>query len=1022
MKTTMTNFTINRLSAVMMGVALWLGGAVGCSDDPKVPTNQCALKADSCPNACASGVGIMGESCGAPSDCQCGLFCDEGRCMPYRGDFAGCVCADGEAPDFPDIVTTCTASTAGALCEDTNPCTGTGTCDDQGQCVTSPIGFAAACDDDNPCTTRDTCAGAVCLGEERPDGSVCDDGDLCTVGDACIQGQCTTGEPLDCSDQEDDCNTSACDPSSGMCMPTAREDGTACDDGSLCTQDDACQQGTCEGQALDCSDAGDQCNPAACDEETGLCVATPAEDGTACEDGDLCTLEDTCQEGVCGSGFTQACDDDPCVVATCNPENGQCEGPPVEDGTACNDDNACTEIDTCQEGVCVGERDLCACDGQADGAACDDFNPCTATDSCQDGACVGEDTLDCSDLNDPCNVGFCDPETGQCAVTPVLPGTPCDDGDLCTQQDACFNGECVGEVLDCSGLDTLCQQGVCDPQTGECATAAEEDGTACNNGDECIIGEVCEGGTCSGGVNQCSVCAALPVGAECDDEDPCTLNDICVQGEGGKLCAGQALDCSELDQGCMVGRCDPQTVECVQEAATNGTACDDANDCTTGDFCSDGVCQGLDFPVCGEQAQRCEPFAPIDTIESSELLELEDGELLVRGRVEVPGESDWYVVELEEGQLFSVETGPDCESVLDTFISVRLGDGETVLDVNDDFEGSFWATLQDVVIPSTGLYFVQVRSFVDGAEESSYLLRLTARQPPGCVEDAECGCELLTCNGDAQNPGACVAGFPEEVEPNNSAQAPGAVALDSEVGGELEVATDEDWFAVELPADVPLNITTDTFCGTPVDTELRLFEANGTTELFFNDDAPQSVLSALEEVTVPQAGTYLLQVKGHNNAVGPYRLQVADARCTVDDDCGCPDLRCDVEAGRVCVPRAVETEPNNGLAQAMTLTLDSPITGRIDAPREVDYYAVSLAPGIYTVQTRGLCEGGGDTQIQLLDAQENMVASDDDDGPGRFSLIDGVEITEPGRYYVRVNYFGLSQGDYVVSVVPGRAP
>ena len=77
---------------------------------------------------------------------------------------------------------------------------------------------------------------------------------------------------------------------------------------------------------------------------------------------------------------------------------------------------------------------------------------------------------------------------------------------------------------------------------------------------------------------------------------------------------------------CSIGRCDPQTGQCALADAPNGTGCDDLDDCTTGDACNEGDCRRLDFPVCGEQAQVCEPFSPIDTIESSQTLEFPEGE------------------------------------------------------------------------------------------------------------------------------------------------------------------------------------------------------------------------------------------------------------------------------------------------------------------------------------------------------------------------------------------------------------
>jgi RHS repeat-associated protein len=104
------------------------------------------------------------------------------------------------------------------------------------------------------------------------------------------------------------------------------------------------------------------------------------------------------------------CSDQPCQIVACNPANGQCEGPPKPDGTACDDGSVCTQTDSCQAGQCLGSRPL----------------DCTAKNGCQ---------LD----------GTCDPAIG--CVIPHLPdGTSCDDGTPCTTADACEAGECVGVV------------------------------------------------------------------------------------------------------------------------------------------------------------------------------------------------------------------------------------------------------------------------------------------------------------------------------------------------------------------------------------------------------------------------------------------------------------------------------------------------------------------------------------------------------------------------------------------------
>ena len=63
------------------------------------------------------------------------------------------------------------------------------------------------------------------------------------------------------------------------------------------------------GSATDCSAFDDQCNVGVCNETADQCEAQAANEGNNCEDGDVCTTEDTCSGGTCQSGTPLSCDD-----------------------------------------------------------------------------------------------------------------------------------------------------------------------------------------------------------------------------------------------------------------------------------------------------------------------------------------------------------------------------------------------------------------------------------------------------------------------------------------------------------------------------------------------------------------------------------------------------------------------------------------------------------------------------------------------------------------------------------------
>src|SRR5204863_9534111 len=78
------------------------------------------------------------------------------------------------------------------------------------------------------------------------------------------------------------------------------------------------------------------------------------------------TLFRSCQAGVCTGSNPVVCPDpDQCHDAgTCDPATGECSNPAKDDGTTCNDGNLCTQSDSCQAGVCTGSNPV-VCTGRA---------------------------------------------------------------------------------------------------------------------------------------------------------------------------------------------------------------------------------------------------------------------------------------------------------------------------------------------------------------------------------------------------------------------------------------------------------------------------------------------------------------------------------------------------------------------------------------------------------------------------------------------------------------------------------
>lgn len=130
----------------------------------------------------------------------------------------------------------------------------------------------------------------------------CDDDDLCTGAETCdpVRGVCRAGDAVDCSALSVDCRVGICAPDTGECFTVPRIAGALCDDRSLCTTDDTCNAvGMCTGTPVDCG-GGAACAPGHCDPATGTCIYSEVSDGTACESDLPCyELDHVCRAARC---------------------------------------------------------------------------------------------------------------------------------------------------------------------------------------------------------------------------------------------------------------------------------------------------------------------------------------------------------------------------------------------------------------------------------------------------------------------------------------------------------------------------------------------------------------------------------------------------------------------------------------------------------------------------------------------------------------------------------------------------
>jgi len=177
----------------------------------------------------------------------------------------------------------------------------------------------------------------------------------------------------------------------------------------------------------------------------------------------------------------------------------------------------------CLTTVCVPETGACIPEPALDGAPCDDDNFCTLQESCKAGLCSPLMMVVCVPDGKVCTDDDCVPEDG-CVYPPEEDGLPCDDGDLCTQTDACAAGACAGfDPVACND-DDACTDDACVPETGECDFVFNS--AQCDDGDFCTTEDTCQEGVCTGLEPVPGCCHE---DADCDDDDPCTA-DLCGDG------------------------------------------------------------------------------------------------------------------------------------------------------------------------------------------------------------------------------------------------------------------------------------------------------------------------------------------------------------------------------------------------------------------------------------------------------------------------------------------------------------
>ncbi|MFT3711434.1 MAG: putative metal-binding motif-containing protein [Archangium sp.] len=220
----------------------------------------------------------------------------------------------------------------------------------------------------------------------------------CGGGGTCMGGACMASTEVRCDDGVDNDGDTLIDCADSDCPAGSRcDDANSCSVMSACSADGGCvatQTVSCVTPPSTCYATNGSCQP-----DSGVCSYTQVTG--RCNDGLICTDNETCTNGVCGGGTRRTCATSPNVclgAGMCTEPAGTCVYAPLATGN-CNDNNACTVTDRCDgDGGCVGTAITCVPPSQ-----CHQNAGCIATSGCQFTARTGQ----------PCDAGF--PTAGTCS-------------------------------------------------------------------------------------------------------------------------------------------------------------------------------------------------------------------------------------------------------------------------------------------------------------------------------------------------------------------------------------------------------------------------------------------------------------------------------------------------------------------------------------------------------------------------------------------------------------------------------
>ncbi|MBK6998774.1 MAG: pre-peptidase C-terminal domain-containing protein [Rhodoferax sp.] len=284
----------------------------------------------------------------------------------------------------------------------------------------------------------------------------------------------------------------------------------------------------------------------------------------------------------------------------------------------------------------------------------------------------------------------------------------------------------------------------------------------------------------------------------------------------------------------------------------------------------------------------------------------------VVGNIEVAGDRDWFKVSLNAGESYAFSLSQTPNGLPDPYLALYDSNG-TLVTENDD-TGSNANSQIAFIAGIGGAYYLSAQGF-----------------------DQETGTYTLAAARTVVDDYGSTADTSADLPMNGS------------IAGDIEIASDTDWFKVSLIAGETYTFSLSQTTNGLTDPYLELYDPNSKL-VARNDNSGDSSTDSKIVYFADFSGTYYLSARGSNAETGTYTL----AATKIVDDYG------------------------NTASTSGTLAIDASVVGSVEVVGDQDWFKVELNAGeYYEFSLTQTPDGLADPYLELHDSNGTLVAEND---------------------------------------------